>query len=107
MPVDLRVRYPVLLTSDAWHLRSKREWERETSEAYRQCIWVKEQRLVEKEEQESKDDRDTPDEIQDEAWIMPDELLPEALLVEEIMAEENTPEETEASHRPPGPVYVD
>jgi hypothetical protein len=29
------------------------------------------------------------------------------LLVEEIMAEENAPEETEASHRPPGPVFVD
>jgi hypothetical protein len=107
VPVDLRVRYPVLLTADAWHLRTKGEWVEETSEAYRECIWAKERRLAEKEEQESKDDGDAPDEIQDEAWIMPDELLPEALLVEEIMAEEDAPEEIGASSRLPGPVYVD
>jgi len=105
--VDLRVRYPVLLTSDAWHLRTKGEWVDETSQAYRECIWAKERRLVEKEEQLSRDDRDAPDEILDEAWIMPDELLPEALLVEEIMAEENAPVETETLHQLPGPAYVD
>lgn len=107
MPVDLRDRYPVLLTSDAWHLRTKGEWVEETSQAYRECIWAKERRLAEKEEQLSRDEQDTPEELQDEAWILPDELLPEALLVEEIMAEENAPEDTEALHQLSGPVYVD
>jgi hypothetical protein len=107
VPVDLRVRYPVLLTSDAWHLRTKGEWEHETSEAYRECYWARERRLAEKEEQELKDNRDTPNEIQDEAWILPDELLPEALLVEEIMAEVNAPEGTGALHQLPEPAYID
>ena len=48
-----------------------------------------------------------PNELQDEDWILPDELLPEALLVEEVVADEQTPEETEASYQRPGPIHVD
>jgi hypothetical protein len=107
VPVDLRVRYPVLLTADAWHLRTKGQWERDTDEAYRECRLVKERKFADEEEQVSQDDWEIPDELLDEAWILPDELLPEALLVEEIVAEEEMPEETEPLYQRSGPIHVD
>jgi hypothetical protein len=103
----MRVRYPVLLTADAWHLRTKGQWEKDTEEAYRECRLVKERKFAEDEEKVSQDDWDMPDELVDEAWILPNELLPEALLVEELVAEEGMPEENEVSYQRPGPINVD
>ena len=101
------MRYPVLLTADAWHLRTRGHWEKETSEAYRECYLAKERKFAREEEQASQVDLAMPNELQDEDWILPDELLPEALLVEEVVADEQTPEETEASYQRPGPIHVD
>jgi hypothetical protein len=107
VPVDLRVRYPVLLTADAWHLRTKGRWERDTGEAYRECRLVKERKFADEKERVSQDDWDMPEELLDEAWILPNELLPEALLVEGIVAEEEMPEEGKVSHQHAGPIHVD
>lgn len=96
--MDLLVRYPVLLTADAWHLRTNGEWQEKTSEAYRECYAAKERRFEREAEDEAMVERDVQEGLLDEDWILPDELLPEALLVEEILAaEQETPEENETS----------
>lgn len=97
----------MLLTADAWHLRTRGDWQKETSKAYKECYLAKERKSAIEEEQASQVDLKMPNDLQDEDWILPDELLPEALLVEEIVAEERTPEETEASYQRPGPIHVD
>lgn len=105
--MDLLVRYPVLLTADAWHLRTKGDWQKETSEAYRECYAAKERRFEREAEEEAMVEREAQEGLLDEDWILPDELLPEALLVEEIVAQENAPEDADNGHPRPGPIRVD
>jgi len=105
--VDLLVRYPILLTADAWHLRTKGGWQKETSEAYRECYAAKERRFEREAEEEAMVEREVQKGLLDEDWILPDELLPEALLVEEIMAQENALEDAEDGHQRPEPIHVD
>ena len=105
--MDLYVKYPVLLTADAWHLRTKGQWQEDTSLAYRECYLAKARKFAAEDEQALEAESEVLNELQDEDWILPDELLPEALLVEELVAEEQIPEETEALDQRPGPINVD
>lgn len=103
--MDLYVKYPTLLTADAWHLRTKGEWIDDTEQAFAECRLIKERRYA----AESGDP--APEQAQneglDEAWILPNELLPEAVLERDSVRKGMTPEETEASYDRPGPIHVD
>lgn len=103
--MDLYVKYPTLLTADAWHLRTKGGWRDDTEQVFAECRLIKERRYA----TESGDSapEDAPNEVMDEAWILPDELLPEAELDERSPGREMTPEETQASYDQPGPIHVD
>lgn len=102
--MDLYVKYPTLLTADAWHLRTKGEWVDDTEQVFAECRVIKER--VYAAEAGDPAPEETLDELLDEAWILPDELLPEAVLDREPV-EEKTPEETEASYARPGPIHID
>lgn len=103
--MDLYVKYPTLLTADAWHLRTKGEWIDDTEQVFAECRLIKERRYAT--ESGNPAPEGALNEVMDEAWILPDELLPEAVLDERPAEKGMTPEEREASYDRPGPIHVD